>query len=94
MVENVSRTVSHHRVNLVGVRMDGDLVVHRRLGAGTSQQGSGDRRSGPPAMVVDEGRVGEASHMRDRRRGRSGCRRRQRGYAWRGQRHMGCAWHR
>ena len=41
--------------------MDGDQVVHRGLSARTSERVSRSRGSGPPATVVDEGGVGEAS---------------------------------
>jgi hypothetical protein len=41
--ENSGRTTSHYRVNVVGVTVDGDRVVHRWLGTGTSRQGGRDR---------------------------------------------------
>jgi hypothetical protein len=54
--------MSHHRVDMLEVTVDGDRVVHRRLGVG--RQGVESRGSGLLAVVVDEGRVGEASHAR------------------------------
>jgi hypothetical protein len=56
-VENAGCATSRHRVDVPGVTVDGNRVVHRRLDAG--QRGVG---SGPLAAVVDEGGVGEASH--------------------------------
>ena len=61
-VENADGTMSHHWVDVVGVAVDGDRVVHRGLGAGTSRRVSGNRGSGPPATMVDEGGVDGAVH--------------------------------
>jgi hypothetical protein len=53
-------------VDVPGVAVNGDRVVHGRLGAG--QRGVGSRGRAPLAAVVDEGGVVKASHAR--RRGR------------------------
>jgi hypothetical protein len=53
-------------VDMPRVDVDGDRVVHGRLGVG--QRGVGSRVSGSLAAVVDEGRVGEASRARRRDR--------------------------
>jgi hypothetical protein len=47
-------------VDVPGVAVDGDRVVHRRLGAG--RQGIGNRGRGLLATMVDNNGVGEASH--------------------------------
>jgi hypothetical protein len=47
-----------------GVTVDGDRVVHGRLDAG--RRGVGSRRRVPLMVVVDEAGVGEASHARRR----------------------------
>jgi hypothetical protein len=56
--------MSHHRVHVPEVVVDGDRVVHRRLGAG--HRGVGSRGCSPLAAVVDDCGVGEASHTRRR----------------------------
>jgi hypothetical protein len=49
---------SHHRVNMPGVAVDGDRVVHRWLGADCRDiRGS---RQGRLAAVIDDNGVGEA----------------------------------
>jgi hypothetical protein len=58
-VENAGCAASHHRVDVPGVVVDGDCVVHGRLGAGRWVVKS--RGRGHLAAVVDEGGVGEAS---------------------------------
>jgi hypothetical protein len=60
--ENASCAASQYRVDVPGVTVDGDWMVHERLGA--DRQGIGRRGSGPLAEVVDEGGVNEASHAR------------------------------
>jgi hypothetical protein len=62
--ENVGCAMSHHQVDVPGVAMDGDRVVHRRLGGG--QQGIGSQGHGPIAAVVDDGGVAEAICARRR----------------------------
>jgi hypothetical protein len=46
-------------VDVPGVTVDGDWVVHRRLGAG--RRGVESRGRDLLAAVIDEGRVSEAS---------------------------------
>jgi hypothetical protein len=69
--KNASGAPSHHRVDVPGVAMDGDRVVHWRLGAGRRNVGSGGY--GQLAAVIDDGGVGKAG--RARRRARVGRRR-------------------
>jgi hypothetical protein len=89
---------SHHRVDVLGVVVNGDRVVHRRLRASRRDGGVGEsdrarrgaqvrgrRGRSAPAAVVDEGRVSEASLAR--RRGRS-----RRDRAWRRRRRWGRTW--
>jgi hypothetical protein len=64
--ENVGCAASHHRVDVPGVAVDGDRVVHKRLDTG--QRGVGSRGRGSLAAVVDEAGVGKTSCAR--RRGR------------------------
>jgi hypothetical protein len=65
--KNAGYAVSHHQVDVLGVAVDGDRVVHRRLGACRRVVGSQGR--GPLATVVNEGEVDEASHACRRGRG-------------------------
>jgi hypothetical protein len=69
--KNTSGAPSHHRVDVPGVAVDGDRVVHRRLGAGRRNVGSGGY--GWLAAVIDDGGVSKAG--RARRRARVGRRR-------------------
>jgi hypothetical protein len=58
--ENAGAASSNHRVDVSGVVVDGDRVVHRRLGADSWDVGS--HRHGLLAAVIDDGVVGEATH--------------------------------
>jgi hypothetical protein len=49
-------------VNVLGVTVDGDRVVHGRLGA--HRRGVRSRGSGPLAVMVDKGGVSVASRTR------------------------------
>jgi hypothetical protein len=53
--KNTSGAVSHHQVNVPGVAVNGDRMVHRRL--------RGQRRGRPVAMI-HYGGVGEAGRAR------------------------------
>jgi hypothetical protein len=53
-----------HRMDVPRVTVDGDRVVHRRLDAG--RQGVGSRGHGLLSTVIDDDRVNEASHSRQR----------------------------
>jgi hypothetical protein len=53
--KNIGGAASHHGVNVSGVAVNGDRVVHRRLG--------GHRHGWPAAMINDDG-VGESGHAR------------------------------
>jgi hypothetical protein len=64
--KNASGTPSHHRVDVPGVTVDGDRVVHRWLGAVCRDVGG--RRRGRLAVVINNGRVGEAHRARRRTR--------------------------
>jgi hypothetical protein len=68
--ENVGGTPSHHRVDVPRVAVDGDRVVHKRLGA--SRRAVGGRRRGRLAAMIGDGGFGKASHARRRTRV-SGC---------------------
>jgi hypothetical protein len=54
--------MSHHRVDVPEVAVDGDRVVHRRLGMGQRVVRSQGR--GYLTVMVDEGEVDEASRAR------------------------------
>jgi hypothetical protein len=54
-------------VDVPGVTVDGDRVVHMRLGAG--QWGVGIRGRGPLTTMVDESRVDEVRNARRRGQG-------------------------
>jgi hypothetical protein len=62
--ENAGCATSHRRVDVPWVKVDGDRMVHGRLGAG--QWGIKSRGRVPFATVVDKGGVGEASRVRRR----------------------------
>jgi hypothetical protein len=62
--KNADGATSHHGVDMTGVTVDGDRVVHQRLGARTSRQVDGSRGRGLFTTVVDEGRVDKASRAR------------------------------
>jgi hypothetical protein len=62
--KNVGCAASHHRVDVLGVAVDGDRVVHGRLGAGWRVVRSQGR--GQLAAVVDDDGVDEASRARRR----------------------------
>jgi hypothetical protein len=59
--ENADAASSNHRVDVSGVVVDGDRVVHRRLGADNWDVGS--HGHGLLAAVIDDGVVGEATHL-------------------------------
>jgi hypothetical protein len=56
---NVGGVPSHHWVDMSGVAVDGDQVVHRRVGAGRRDVGSHEHVL--LAAVIYDGEVGEAS---------------------------------
>jgi hypothetical protein len=58
-------------LDVAGVTVDGDRVVHRGLDAGMRRWVNGNRGSSLPVTVIDEGGVGEASQTGDRPRGRT-----------------------
>jgi hypothetical protein len=60
--ENASCVASHHQVDVLGVAMDGERVVHGEAWCGLA--GRREPRSGPPAAAVDEVRVSEAGRAR------------------------------
>jgi hypothetical protein len=64
-VENAGAP-SHHQVDVPRIMVDGDWVVHRRLGA--DRRDVENRGHGLLATVIDEGMVGEASRARRRAR--------------------------
>jgi hypothetical protein len=102
--ENTDCVTGHHRVDVPGGAVDGDRVVHGRLGAGRRYVRS--QGSGPLALVVDGGGVGEANHAC--RRGRVSRSRGsgplaavvdeggvgEAGHAWRGRGRQSHAWSR
>jgi hypothetical protein len=100
---------SHHRVNVPGVTVDGDRVVHRWLGADC--RNVRESGHGQLATVIDDGGVGEAGRawrqvQVDRRRGSgvvatvvderrvSEASRGRRGRAWRRSSRRGRVWRR
>jgi hypothetical protein len=62
--ENAACATSHRRVDVPWVKVDGDRVVHGRLGAG--RWGIKSRGRVPFATAVDKGRVGEVSRVHRR----------------------------
>jgi hypothetical protein len=62
--KNAGGALGHHRVDVSGVAVDGDRVVHRWLGAVCLDVGG--RGCGRLAAVIDDGGVGEAHRARRR----------------------------
>jgi hypothetical protein len=60
--KNADGASSHHRVDVPGVAVDGDRVVHRRLRADRRDVGGHGR--GRLTAVIDGGGFGKASHAR------------------------------
>jgi len=62
MGDHAGGTPGHHRVDVAGVSVDGDRVVHRWLGAVCRDVGG--RGRGRLAAVIDDSRVSEAGRVR------------------------------
>jgi hypothetical protein len=60
--KNASGALSHHRVDVPGVSVDGDRVIYGRLGANRRNVESGG--CGRLAAVIDDGGVDEAGRAR------------------------------
>jgi hypothetical protein len=107
--ENAGHAPSQHQVDVPGVVVDGDRVVHRRLKTG--RRDVRGRGRGRLVAVIDDGGFGKASRVR-RRAQISGCQGRdapatvvnkggvgearhahRRGRAWRRRSRWGRAWH-
>jgi hypothetical protein len=64
--KNAGGVPGHHRVDVPGVAVDGNRVVHRWLGAVCLDVGG--RGRGRLTVVIDDGGVGEAHRARRRAR--------------------------
>jgi hypothetical protein len=96
--KNIGDAPSHHQVDVPGVEVDGDRVIHRQLRAGRQDVGCHER--GRLASVVDDDGVDKASRARRQghvwhgrsRWGRAWRKRGRRGYVWRRRGRWGRAW--